>query len=232
MRTPAIGGGLFVLCLLSPAFARADVITTGQILRLQGTDISGGALTRAGGGGPFRADLPGTIDDFITFCLERSEPAALDQDVRVASISSEARGGGLGGVPPGGTGDPISPTTAFLYTRFRAGDAAYQDGVTLQHAIWFLEDEESPVFSPDVSALLARAADDMTSSGWTPGSIGAVQVLNLQTPGGDPFQDMLVVGPGPNPVDVIPEPASLLLLGTGMSALGWLRRRGRPRSRG
>jgi hypothetical protein len=215
--------------LLLPALSQAAVLIPGQTIQVRTTDNNGIALTRAQGGGPFRVDLPGVIDDFLTFCLEKNEPIALDQNITIQSISNRAVNGGNAGVIGGG--DPISATTAFIYTQFLAGVAGYQDAMTLQHAIWTLEDEE-PIFNDSVTALLALASTHMIAQNWGPNDLGSIVVLNLLGPVGAPNQDLLGSQPGgPNPQEPIPEPTSMLLLGTGLATTAWLRRRRAGRGR-
>jgi hypothetical protein len=216
------------LTLLAPASLFADPIVVGQTIKLQETDNNNNNIPRVNGGGPFRADLPGTIDDFLTFCLERNEQVQLNVDLTVVSITDEARRGGVSGAPLGGTGDPISGTTAFIYSRFREGVAFYSNAQVVQHAIWLLEAESDNPDSPAVTAMLAQAVLDMAALGWGVNELGGVQVLNLLLSGAL-HQDVLTYEPPvpPPPGPPIPEPATMLLLGTGLLAAALRFRRAR-----
>lgn len=228
-------GSLVITALLGVAsVAGADPVLPGQTIQLQVTDNNGVQYGRVQGGGPFRVDLPGTVDDFVSFCLEITEGTAFGQDLLVVAIGDEARPGGAGGIPAGGTGDPISATTAFLYTQFRARVAGYLDAFTMQHAIWYLEDEEFIPFSAAVTALLQQAATDMSAAGWGPGTLGTVRVLNLvRAADGGSNQDVLVIVPPPDDIPAIPEPATLLLVGAGLATgLGRRLKRRRPEAAG
>ncbi|MBI5865041.1 MAG: PEP-CTERM sorting domain-containing protein [Planctomycetes bacterium] len=158
-----------------------------------------------------------------TFCLEKNESLAFGYQY-YAFLNTEAVQGGIGGGSP----DPLSPQSAYLYSEFITGQLAgyhydTSDGGTLrsraaddlQAVIWFLEDEEAMSWTPgDGSRREQFHLDALANAG---SGIGDVRVLNLyiDAQGAQLAQDLLIK---------IPEPASLGLLLVG--ALG-LRRRGR-----
>lgn len=202
--------------LLVAANASADAITAGSIVKLQLTHTNGTAITRFSNGGPFRMDLPnGLVDDFLTFCLEADEYFTPGENLLVGSITTEAKQGGVNT----NSGDPISGTTAFLYTMFRSNTSGYTDGRVMQEAIWFLEQERS-THSAAAGDLIAEAQAQMTSIGWGLDQLGNVRVANLYrgTDYATHAQDMLTI------VDVS-EPATLLVMGVGLLLATWGRRR-------
>jgi hypothetical protein len=164
------------MLLVTSTSVRADSVDVDSIIQLQLTDIYGHPIDRLGGGGPFRADLEGTADDFLTFCLEVNEYFSPGEELKVASITSEARTGGAGGST--GDADPISGTTAYMYTQFRLGDVDFSNGSLLQEAIWFKEQEINSA-SQDALDLIALAESSMLARNWGMGYLGSVRVLNL-----------------------------------------------------
>lgn len=201
--------------LISSASAYADPVQAGDIVQLRLTNTDNTAIARFGAGGPFRMDLPGVADDFLTFCLEYDEYFVPGENLKIGSISDQALRGGLNT----DSGDFISGTTAFLYTQFRSGAAGYTNGALLQEAIWLLEQERSTA-SAAATALIAGAQQQMASIGWALDDIGNVRVANLYR--GPDYathaQDMLVM---------VPEPGTLLLTGLGALVVGVRRRQRR-----
>jgi hypothetical protein len=213
MRSPiaviAVG-----IVLMGAGTASADPISVGQIIKLQLP-----SAPRFGDGGPFVVDLPGSTSDFLTFCLEYNEHFAPGEDLRVASITNEAKGGGLSGST--GTGDPISAATAYLYANFRNGATGYTNGVLMQETIWLLEGEISLLAASTAAKTLAILATGLVV-GHEAYYLSQVQVLNLYR-GGPNFttraQDMLTYTP-------VAEPTSALLFGLGaLGAVAARRRR-------
>ena len=147
---------------------------------------------------------------FNTFCLETNEYINYSDTFRVDDISTEARNGGSGGGSP----DPLDAKTAYLYHNFYWGTLAGYDytGASrsscandLQNAIWYIEEEiTSYSFTMVDYVTLANLA--VSSSSWS--GLGDVRVINLTDSIGNLKQDQLTT--------VVPEPATILLMATGL----------------
>jgi hypothetical protein len=200
----------------SPATAAMIFPSVGDTLTFKLDPMGGGT----NGGGPFDADInkvnvnPFTVD-FITFCLEKDETLSLNTPFMVASITTSAINGGVGGPSP----DPLNERTAFLYQNFVMGtldnygfdytDAA--DYVALQQAIWFIEEESN------TSSWLVGIADAEVAIGgdWYGMGLGAVKVANLKWLNGTLAQDVLI----------LPEPGMLMLFGSSLLGLAFFTRK-------
>jgi MYXO-CTERM domain-containing protein len=166
---------------------------------------------------------------FETFCVERNEYISIGHTYYV-DLSTEAKRGGVGGGSP----DPLSPLTAYLYSQFIDGTLVGYDyantGIgrnasadALQKVIWYIEDEYtksdgSHWWTPHAGSLAEQFYNDALAN--NDGTLGNVLVMNLYKDANRTCcaQDQLVAEP-------VPAPGAVLLGAIGLGMIVTRRRR-------
>lgn len=160
---------------------------------------------------------------FQTFCLETTELVGFGGTFHWV-LNNKAVNGGAGGGSP----DPISPQTAYLYTQFYGGTLSnydytnssgdrINDGGDLQRAFWHFENEiTTPVSSlpSETQAWIAEANGAVSGGSWS--GIGNVRVLNL-------YYDSAHTRVAQDQLVMVPLPASAWLMLPLLGGLGALR---------
>ena len=221
LRLPLVFAFIFVIMLRGGTLSAAPVAVNDYVKFTNGPGTTGG--------GEFGV-LGDDIDAFITFCLQRTQYIDFTNAFHVDGITDYAYSDPISNGGDGTGKDFLSAQTAFLYTQFSLGSLTGYDYLNtgigrgtsankLQNAIWMFEQE----LAMDVNNYYVKLANKALADGLWSG-IGDVRVMNLSLRGVG-AQDQLVIIPPDRDITAVPEPASLVMFGSGLSAIAMARKR-------
>ncbi len=209
--------------LLTPAGAGALPLQVGDAVTIGlSSTINSDPANRwpdiGGYGGLFTLTNSTTGVAVPTFCLELDEYVSLGTKYYVTDVSDDIASGGGRNTDDG---DQLSGATKWLYSQFLQTPSDY-NAAAVQLAVWVLEDEYADKADFNWNDWGATGAQALSyynlaidNANLAPSNIFVVDLVDAQ---GGRVQSYLIAAP-------VPEPATMLLLGSGLLGLAWLRRK-------